>query len=275
MLEFHERTPLPDDSFEDQLSDDLRFVADALRDGRSVADGHLLARVLHRVQGGSAKRRSWWAPTTRTAVTLTLALGLVMGVKLTHFNVTQGVATLAGSVTSGSSLTSGNSAAGAVYCGEGSGSGSTGWAPSFRWHYGGIPGADDGWSASVQPTCPSGLLSIRWSDDSLSLSPGSSLKAGYDFHASNKPGFTMTATNPTVVFSPIKCADKSTPTQSTVTLAMSTGVYNSPANTPNWIPTGDKTSSLGFQGTLIVPNVCHGANVIFSGGTFSTTVKIT
>jgi hypothetical protein len=193
MLEFHERTPLPDDSFEDQLSDDLRFVADALRDGRSVADGHLLARVLHRVQGGSAKRRSWWAPTTRTAVTLTFALGLVMGVKLTHFNVP----------------------------------------------------------------------------------PGSSLKAGYDFHASNKPGFTMTATNPTVVFSPIKCADKSTPTQSTVTLAMSTGVYNSPANTPNWIPTGDKTSSLGFQGTLIVPNVCHGANVIFSGGTFSTTVKIT
>jgi hypothetical protein len=263
--------PVPEDSFEGQLPDDLKRVADLLRDGRPVADGPLLERALRRASAGPPPRRSWRLLTPRTAMTVTLALACVLGVKLAHLNVAHAVATLAGNT---SSLTSGpsSSAAGAVYCGEGSGSGSSGWAPTFRWHYGGIAGADDGWSASVQPTCPNGALTIRWSDDSLSLSPGTTLYAGYDFHTSNQPTYTMTAYSPTVVFSPITCADKSTPTQSTITLSMLTHSYTSVANT--WIPTGDKTSSLGFQGTLTVPNVCHGAKVIFNGGTFSAVIKV-
>lgn len=225
---------------------------------------------------GSDRRRRRTVVSIRLLVTLALGAVCVLGARLAHVSVSGTAAALVDSVSTVNSDTSSGSAADTVYCGSGSAIGLKGWAPSFRWHYGfpGGVGADDGWSASVQPTCPSGSLSIVFHDDTLSLKPGSTFYGGYDFHAANDPAFTLTTYSPTIVFSPIACANGSTPTQSSLTFTMTNGSYYSPANTPDWIPTGDKTSLLGFQGKLTMPDVCNGANVLISGGTFTTTIKV-
>lgn len=270
-----------DDSFDSDLPDDLRSIADALSQAREVADGHLLERVLRRVTAAPGARRRHRFLSVRTVATMALAAMCVLGVRLSGTSVSGAAAALVDTITASTSNTTSGSAAGTVYCGSGSAIGLRGWAPSFRWHYG-FPGgisttgvaADDGWSASVQPTCPSGSLSIVFHDDSLSLAPGTTLYGGYDFHAANDPGFTLTTYAPTITFSPIACANGSTPTASSLTLAMSNGSYDSPANTPNWIPTGDKLDSAGFQGSFKIPDVCNGSNVIVSGGSFTTTIKV-
>lgn len=278
---------MTDDAFEAQLPDDLKPVADALRANRVAPDAPLLERVQQRVSGPPPSRRRRRLLTPRAAATVALALAVVIGAKLSHVNVASDVATLAGSVTQPVSNTPNGSASGAVYCGEGSGSGSSGWAPSFRWHYGypspDTPKADDGWSQSVQPSCPGGSLSIRWSDDSVNVTPGNPIRFGYDFHQASKPAFTMTAYNLLVVFM-YKCGSGPTKTFSPTSLNPETWTggthndgttYNSPAFAPDWIPTGTKTDALGFQGTLNVPALCGSGAVTFTGGTFSATIKIT
>lgn len=90
---------MTDDSFENQLPDDLKPIADALRESRAVADGHLLDRVLHRIRATSQPRPRLWLSVPRLAVMASLAVAVVIGAKLSHVNVVRGVATLAGSVT--------------------------------------------------------------------------------------------------------------------------------------------------------------------------------
>jgi hypothetical protein len=268
-----------DESFESELPEDLKSIADALRADRPDVDGHLLECVQQRVTAGQRARRRPRLLTSRAALTLGLALAVVIGARLSHVNVSGGVAALVSNVTSPASSNPMTSAAETVYCGAGSGSGPSGWAPTFRWHYG-YPSpdtqrADDGWSPSVQPTCPGGLLSIRWSDDNVSVIPGKSIQFGYDFHQANKPAFTMTASNLQVVFT-YKCTSNGpTMTLSPVGETWTKNTYNAPANDPDWIPTGTKTDPLGFQGSLTVPNVCNGSPVILTGGTFSALIKIT
>jgi hypothetical protein len=279
---------MTDEPFETDLPEDLKSIADALRAYRPAAGGPQLERVQKRVVDARPVSRRPRLLTPRAAVTAGLALAVVAGASLTHVNVGGGIAALVSSVTSPASNNPTKSAAETVYCGAGSGSGPTGWAPSFRWHYGypspDTQGADDGWSQSVQPTCPGGSLSIRFNDDNVSVTPGNSIQFGYDFHASNKPAFTMTASNLLVVFN-YKCSNGSTGTFSPTAANPETWTggtngngttYSSPANTPEWIPTGTKTDPLGFQGTLKVPALCGaGKPVTFTGGTFSATIQIT
>ena len=134
----------------------------------------------------------------------------VFGVRLTHVNSAQAFASVVSNITNPSSTQNNGTPAGDTYCGAGSGSGSTGWAPTFRWHFGG-PGDPNGWSPSVQPSCPSGALSIRFSGSSVTVNPGSTLLLGYDFHQANKPAFTLMAFNPSITFT-YKCGSGSTQT---------------------------------------------------------------
>lgn len=260
---------MDDQNFEDQLSHDLRAIADDLRQHRPVADGHLLERVSRRLTGGRPSRRRRWVPRPRAAGSLVCALALVIAAQLTHLNVAQALTSLTSSITSSTSVNSPETAAGDVYCGTGSASGSTGWAPTFRWYYGSSSSTVDGWAPSTQPACPGGSLIIPWSD-SLTVAPGSTVRVGYDFHTNggnNINPYTMTA-NPTVVFNSIACADHSTPTQSTITDAMPTATYNSASG--QWVP----SDAAATQGNFTVPDICHGANVILKSGTFSALIKL-
>jgi hypothetical protein len=253
-------------------------MAEALRENRSEADGHVLERVQKRVSEKPSPRRGWRLLSPRTVGTVTLALAAVLGAKLTHVNVAQAFDSVVSNISTPSSTQNNGTPAGDVYCGPGSGSGSSGWSPTFRWHFGGIPGADNGWSPSVQASCPSGNLSIRFNASSVTVNPGSPLNLGYDFHQANKPAFTLMVFNPSIALT-YKCGNG--PTQTFVPSAMNPetwtgGTYTAPANDPNWIPTQDKNDASGFQGTLTVPALCGAGNpVTFTGGTFSALIKIT
>jgi hypothetical protein len=273
-------TPVTDESFESALPDDLKSVADELRAERPDPSGDVLERVQKRVAAQQPARRRPRFLTPRAAAMAGATLAAAIATSLSGLNVPDAVAALVSSVTSPASSNPLTSAAETVYCGAGSGSGASGWAPTFRWHYGypspNTQGADDGWSASVQPTCPGGSLSIKWSDGNVSVLPGNSIKFGYDFHQANKPAFTMTASNLLVVWT-YKCTSNGpTMTYSPATETWTQNTYHAPANDPDWIPTGTKTDAAGFQGSLTVPALCGaGKPVIFTGGTFSATIKIT
>jgi hypothetical protein len=258
------------DDFDSQLPDDLRSIADALARERDVADGHLLERVLRRVAPAPGERRRRRFVSVRSAATAALAVVCVAGISISHANISAAATALVASITSGTSDSTSGSAAGQVYCGSKSAIGLKGWAPSFRWHIGNISGADDGWSPSVQPTCPSGALSIVLSD-TLTVTPGTNLGLGYDFHAANDPAFTLATYAPTFHLS-VSCPNGS---KSTLTQTLSNGSYYSPANTPDWIATGDKTALAGFQGSIPIPAVCGaGVPVTITGGTFTTTIQV-
>ena len=263
-----------DDSFDSNLPDDLRSIADALSREREVADGHLLERVLRRVTATPRERRRRRFVSVRTVVTMGIAAMCLIGVRLSGTSVSGAAATLVATITSGTSNSTSGSAADMVYgnCGAGTATGSSGWAPTFRFHFGNVPGADNGWSASVQPSCPSGALTISLNDP-LSLAPGTNLGGGYDFHTSGSPPpYTMTATSPTIVFSKITCANGTKPTQSTLTMSIPSGSYASSAN--NWVPTDDKSAAAGFQGSLVIPALCGKSNVVIGTASFTASIKI-
>jgi hypothetical protein len=267
-----------DESFESDLPEDLKFIADELRADRPEPSGDVLDRVQKRVTSERPAPRWPRLLGPRAAVLAGVALAAVVGTSLSGLNVPDAVAALVSTVTSPASNNPTQSAAEWVYCGQGSGSGPSGWAPTFRWHYG-YPStttkADDGWSPSVQPTCPGGQLSIPWSDDNVTVSSGGYIQIGFDFHQANKPAFTMTASNPQVVFT-YKCTSKG----STMTYAppevFTPSSYYAPGYTTDWIPTGNKTDPSGFQSTVTLSKtLCSGGPVIITGGTFSALIKIT
>ena len=107
-------------------------------------------------------------------------------------------------------------------------------------------------------------------EGNLKVAPGATLKAGYDFTipGDNNSAY-VTFTNPEVTFTGVTCVSGATPTSSTITVAMPTQSYNS-TNGRNWYPSGDQSSSLVYQGSVSVPNVCNGGDVdLANGGTFT------
>jgi hypothetical protein len=99
--------------FEAQLPHELLAAADALRENREVADGHLLERVLHRVTANSYRRRRWSSPVPRLAIGAALAVVCVVGATgASQLGVLSGIATLASSTSNSPS----GSASVTVYC---------------------------------------------------------------------------------------------------------------------------------------------------------------
>ena len=142
-----------------------------------------------------------------------------------------------------------------------------------RWHYS-ANGSSGSWSATTGFACPGAVsMGPQAMEGNLQVAPGATLKAGYDFTipGDNNSVF-VTFTNPEVTFA-VKCANGMTPTMSTVTVPMPTQTYNS-TNGGSWFPSGDQSSSLVYQGSISVPDVCNGGNVSFqNGGTFTATIS--
>ena len=111
-------------------------------------------------------------------------------------------------------------------------------------------------------------------EGNLTLSPGATLQAGYDF---TMPGSHPTATvnfvgaNVTFAWT---CA--SGPGNGTLVVPMADQNYTDPQSSPSWYPSGDQNSSLVYQGSIAVPDECSGGLVSFrAGGTFSTGISST
>ena len=149
----------------------------------------------------------------------------------------------------------------------------TGTKANVRWHYT-AGGSAGGWSGTASQACP-GSISIgpQAMDGNLQVAPGATLNAGYDLTipGDNNSVF-VTFTHPRVAFK-VKCANGIAPTTSTVTVPMATRTYHS-TNGGTWYPSGDQSSSLTYQGSISVPNVCSGSKVTFqNGGTFTATIS--
>jgi hypothetical protein len=109
-------------------------------------------------------------------------------------------------------------------------------------------------------------------EGNLQRVPGATLNAGYDFTIpGNNTSVFVTFTNPAVKIN-VKCANGMAPRTSTVTVPMPTQTYKS-TNGGSWYPSGDQKSSLVYQGSITVPEVCNGGKVSFqNGGTFTAAI---
>jgi hypothetical protein len=142
-----------------------------------------------------------------------------------------------------------------------------------RWHYS-ANNSSGSWSGTTAFSCP-GQVSMgpQAMEGNLQVAPGATLKAGYDFTipGSNNSVF-VTFTSPAVTFK-VKCANGMTPTTSTITVPMPTQTYHSTSGA-TWYPSGNQSSSLVYQGSISVPNICNGGKVSFqNGGTFTATIS--
>jgi len=142
-----------------------------------------------------------------------------------------------------------------------------------RWHYS-ANGSSGSWSATKAFACPGPVsMGPQAMEGNLQVAPGATLKAGYDFTipGDNNSVF-VTFANPEVIFN-VKCVNGMTPTTSTITVPMPTQTYNSTSG-GSWFPSGNQSSSLVYQGSISVPDVCNGGKVSFqNGGTFTATIS--
>ena len=98
------------------------------------------------------------------------------------------------------------------------------------------------------------------------LSPGQSIFAGFDLQYPGQPnnyptGAVTDVKNISAVLS-VGCADNSTPTQSSVTVPIDEQVLDGTIGSNGWYPSGDQSSPLVYQGSLAMPNLCHGGSMV-------------
>jgi hypothetical protein len=108
----------------------------------------------------------------------------------------------------------------------------------------------------------------------LLVQPGDTLKAGYDFTMpGSHPAATVMVSNaqvqPTVV-----CPDGA---NQVLTVPLPTQTYQIATNNSDWLPPGNQSSSLVYQGSIVVPNtLCGGqARHAPSSATFTATFTST
>ncbi len=109
-------------------------------------------------------------------------------------------------------------------------------------------------------------------EGNLIVSPGTTLLAGYDFtipgsHPATKVEFVA----PSVTFV-VQCVSGAG--GGTFTVDMPSASYSDPAGSPDWLPSGDQHSTLVYEGSVSVPDLCGGGlESLNKGGTFQTTVE--
>jgi hypothetical protein len=106
------------------------------------------------------------------------------------------------------------------------------------------------------PVCTAGISISGSMEGNLPVSPGDTVKAGFDFtipgsHAAD----TVSFSNVSVVL-PVQCPDGTT---DTLTIPIPNQSITVPVNNSNWFPSGDQQSPLVYQGSIIAPaNLCGG-----------------
>lgn len=143
---------------------------------------------------------------------------------------------------------------------------------NFRWHYS-ANGSAGSWSGTKSVGCPGSLvMGPQAMEGDLKVSPGTTLKAGYDFTVpGNHASFSLTVSHPQVVFA-VACVSGAAPSASTVTVVMPAQTYA--VTSDQWYPSGDQNSPLVYQGSVTVPDLCGGGQLrLNQGGTFTGTVS--
>jgi hypothetical protein len=97
------------------------------------------------------------------------------------------------------------------------------------------------------------------------------MKVGYDLTIpGNSSIVAFTVNSPQVVFSVACVSGKPTATTFTATMPSQSYAFSD----SSWYPSGTQSDSSVYQGSVTVPNLCHGGQLLLSsGGTFSTSVS--
>lgn len=144
---------------------------------------------------------------------------------------------------------------------------------NVRWHYS-ANGSSGSWSGTGGANCGHTItLGPQAMEGDLKISPGTVIKAGYDFTLpGNNSTFTAEFTNGTIVFA-AHCVSGVTPAQSTFSVALANQSYS--VNNSNWYPSGNQSSSQVYQGEIAAPDLCGGGQLrLDHGGTFSAFMTI-
>jgi hypothetical protein len=146
---------------------------------------------------------------------------------------------------------------------------------SFRWHYSGNTSGSS-WSSGSWSSTQSNWYGSSWSysgtmEGALKVSPGSTLKVGYDLTIpGNNSLVDFTVNNPQVVFSVACVSGKPTATTFTATMPSQSFAFTG----SSWYPSGTQSDPSVYQGSVTVPNLCRGGQLLLSsGGTFSASVS--
>ena len=143
---------------------------------------------------------------------------------------------------------------------------------NFRWHYS-ANGSSGSWSGTKTQGCGTSFsMGPQDMEGDQKLAPGTVMSVGYDFTVpGNNSTLAFTVSHAQVVFT-VACVSGATPSQSTFTVTMPTQTYT--VTNSDWYPSGDQHSSLVYQGSAAVPDLCNGGLVRFQrGGTFSATLS--
>jgi 6-phosphogluconolactonase len=148
---------------------------------------------------------------------------------------------------------------------------------NVRWHYS-ANGSAKSWSGTGGATCGKTItLGPQAMEGNLKVSPGATIKAGYDFTLpGNENPVTVSFTDAKVVFA-VHCVSGATPSQPTFTLTFPNQSYS--VSGSNWSPSGEQSSPLVYQGQIAAPNLCASGSGshelrLDQGGTFSASMTI-
>jgi uncharacterized repeat protein (TIGR01451 family) len=144
---------------------------------------------------------------------------------------------------------------------------------NVRWHYS-ANGSSGSWSGTGGAKCGKTItLGPQAMEGNLKVSPGATIKAGYDFTLpGNKSPFTVSFTEGRVVFA-VHCVSGVTPSEPTFTMTLPDQSYS--VTNQNWYPSGEQNSPLVYQGEIAAPDLCSGGQLrLDQGGTFSAFMTI-
>ena len=101
-------------------------------------------------------------------------------------------------------------------------------------------------------------------EGNLQVTPGTVIKAGYDFTLpGNHSPFTVSFSGGKVVFA-VHCVSGATPSQPTFTISLPNQSYS--VIDSNWYPSGNQSDPLVYQGSIAAPNLCAGGKLRLDQG---------
>jgi len=102
-------------------------------------------------------------------------------------------------------------------------------------------------------------IPVQGGNHTFTAHPGDLAVAGYDF--TFVAGATTVIANASAQLS-VSCVDGSTPTHGTVTISFPNATYvDNSTNSDGWVPSGQQGEHSVYQGSLALPDLCHGGTM--------------
>jgi hypothetical protein len=120
-------------------------------------------------------------------------------------------------------------------------------------------------AAATGLSCPGGSFNLcipaQGANEGVTGTSGSTVVAGYDFAV---PGSDTTVVKVIGAYEQltISCANGATPTVSSINVPMPDATYTAPfQQSQGWVPTGDQSSKLSYEGSFTLGNYCNGGTI--------------